>query len=82
MKSVSGHLKVAGPSCDVAGCDLLLDRKRFKIELVQSSEFNRLHHMRHDQSIGCNGLELNRIACDHLGRLATVSMTVEDSFVR
>ena len=74
-------LTVAWPSCDVAGSDPLLDRKRIAVDLVQSSEFNRL---RHGQSIGSNGLELNRIVCDrliYLGRLATVSMTVEDSFV-
>ena len=54
---------VARPSCDVAARDHLWDRKRMVIELVQSSEFNRLRHV---QSIGCNSLELNRILCDRL----------------
>ena len=43
--------------------DPLLNRKRIAIERVQSSEFNRL---RHGQSIGCNGLVLNRMVCDRL----------------
>ena len=56
-------MKVARPSCDVAGRDPLLDQKRLMIERVQSSEFNR---PRHRKSIGCNGLVLNRIVCDRL----------------
>ena len=56
-------MKVARPSCDVAGRDPLLDQKRLMIERVQSSEFNRQCH---GKSIGCNGLVLNRIVSDRL----------------
>ena len=54
---------VARPGFDVAARDPPCDRKRMVIELVQSSEFNRLRHV---QSLGCNSLELNRILCDRL----------------
>ena len=60
--------------------DPLLEGKQIAIERVQSSEFNRLPY---GQSIGCNGLVLNRMVWSpYLGRLATVSMTLGDRFVR